>query len=96
MPSFEVNFEVFCAKCGAGICNLADGRNSRGRGEPQVTVAPCENCLDAARSEGADEKESEKDAEIAALEDSHADEVRALSDTIDALRIELADARALA
>lgn len=52
MPSFEVTFEVFCAKCGAGLCNQTNTRTSRQRGEPQVTVEPCSNCLDKARDEG--------------------------------------------
>lgn len=61
MPSFkvevtgdaEVDFDVYCAKCGAGLCNNADTRASRRRGMPQVAIEPCERCLDAAREEGA-------------------------------------------
>jgi hypothetical protein len=63
MPSFQttvnmdvdvdVDFEVFCARCGAGLCNQSDTRTSRNRKYPQVTVEPCERCLDSAREEGA-------------------------------------------
>lgn len=46
MPSFEINFEVFCGTCGAGLCNQSDTRKSRHRGEDQVTVEVCQKCLD--------------------------------------------------
>jgi hypothetical protein len=61
MPSFQttvnmdvevdVDFEVFCARCGAGLCNQSDTRASRNRKYPQVTVAPCERCLENATEE---------------------------------------------
>lgn len=61
MPSFsvkaevdvDVDFEVYCAKCGAGLCNQSDTRSSHRRGMPQVSVEPCERCLEDAREEGA-------------------------------------------
>lgn len=59
MPSFEVTFEVFCAKCGAGLCHQTGTRVSRTRGEPQITVEPCQNCLDTAHSEGYKEGKSD-------------------------------------
>ena len=52
MPYFEVTFEVFCARCGAGLCNQSDTRTSYNRREPQVTVEPCEQCLSAADDKG--------------------------------------------
>lgn len=54
MPEFqiEVSFEVFCGECGAGLCNQTTTRKSRGRGEDQVVVAPCEKCIRDAREEG--------------------------------------------
>jgi hypothetical protein len=61
MPSFQttvnmdvevdVDFEVFCARCGAGLCNQSDTRASRNRKYPQVTVEPCERCLENASEE---------------------------------------------
>jgi hypothetical protein len=61
MPSFQttvnmdvevdVDFEVFCARCGAGLCNQSDTRTSRNRKYPQVTVEPCERCLENAAEE---------------------------------------------
>lgn len=44
---FEVQFEVFCGTCGAGLCNQSDTRKSRTRGENQVTVQVCEKCVEA-------------------------------------------------
>lgn len=52
MPSFttevtaevEIDFEVFCAECAAGICNKADTRKSHRRGANQITVEAC-NCM---------------------------------------------------
>ncbi len=48
MPSFDVEFEVFCGTCGAGLCNQSDTRKSRTRGENQVTVEACQACIEAA------------------------------------------------
>ena len=50
MPSFEINFEVFCGTCGAGLCNQSNSRKSRQRGEDQVTVEVCQYCLGEAKS----------------------------------------------
>ena len=61
MPSFQttvnvdvdvdVDFEVFCARCGSGLCNQSDTRESRYRKYPQVTVEPCERCINNAIDE---------------------------------------------
>ena len=48
MPSFSVDFEVFCGTCGEGLCNKSDTRKSRTRGENQVTVEACQTCIEAA------------------------------------------------
>jgi hypothetical protein len=50
MPSFEVEFEVFCGTCGAGLCNQSDTRKSRRRGENQVTVEVCQTCIEKAET----------------------------------------------
>ena len=50
MPSFDVEFEVFCGTCGAGLCNQSDTRKSRTRGENQVTVEVCQNCIEKAEA----------------------------------------------
>lgn len=48
MPSFSLDFEVYCGTCGAGLCNQSDTRTSRHRGEPQVTVGVCQDCVQKA------------------------------------------------
>jgi len=54
MPMFEdyevsvkvdIDFEVFCKTCGAGLCGLSDTRRSRNRGYLQVEVEACPDCL---------------------------------------------------
>jgi len=60
MPSFEaeitttveVDFEVFCAKCGAGLCSQSTGGNTTRRRQPYVSVEPCERCLEAEYDKG--------------------------------------------
>ena len=60
MPSFtvevtaiaDVNFEVYCGKCGAGLCNQSNGIDSSGRRWAKVEVMPCESCLEDAKSDG--------------------------------------------
>ena len=50
-----IDFEVFCARCGAGICgNCTDG-NTPNRGMPYIQVEPCQRCI-----EDAEEKEYDK------------------------------------
>ena len=50
MPSFDLEFEVFCGTCGAGLCNQSDSRKSRRRGEAQVTVEVCQTCIEKAEA----------------------------------------------
>lgn len=56
MPTFEnvdieitqkidIEFEVYCGTCGAGLCSEADTRKSRNRNYLQVTVNCCPDCL---------------------------------------------------
>lgn len=66
--TLDVDFEIFCAGCGAGICANGDTRKSRSRLMPQVTIAPCEKCLETARKEGADKLRDELESKISELE----------------------------
>lgn len=70
MPSFsvEVGFEVFCGRCGAGLCNQSDTRESYKRGMPQVVVQPCDTCMEAKADEAVDSAQGEFDLERADLE----------------------------
>ena len=54
MPSFtcdgnedahEVDFEVYCGKCGRGICDHADVCKTYRRSMNRVDVKPCERCI---------------------------------------------------
>jgi len=51
MPAIEVDIEIFCGCCGAGICNNATPGKTIGRGQPCFTVNPCEKCLSDAVEE---------------------------------------------
>lgn len=77
MPSFDditveatvsLDFEVFCGRCGAGICNNADTRESRTRRYPQVTIDPCERCLENAQETGEEKAREEMQERIDELE----------------------------
>ena len=58
MPSFSLDFEVYCGTCGAGLCNQSDTRKSRHRGEDQVTVDVCQDCVQKALTPLEDKIES--------------------------------------
>lgn len=52
MPEIAVDIELYCAKCGAGIC--ANGTATRKRNYPCFVIDPCEKCLDIADTQGYD------------------------------------------
>lgn len=61
MPILELEFEVFCANCGAGLCNQTTTKNadySYSSRRAYINVEPCENCLQDARNDGYDEGHS--------------------------------------
>lgn len=66
----EIDFEVFCGTCGAGICGNTTTRESRRRGYPQVVVDVCDDCI------------KEKDNEINELQK----EVSSLNTQIEELK----------
>ncbi|MDD5649010.1 MAG: hypothetical protein PHF86_01090 [Candidatus Nanoarchaeia archaeon] len=41
----NIDFEVYCDTCGAGICSNAKTVRSRNRGTLQVRVSVCDNCI---------------------------------------------------
>jgi hypothetical protein len=59
MPSFKVEFEVFCAKCGAGLCNNSKGSLTK-QGN-RVDVYPCKRCLDDSYLQGRSDEADEAD-----------------------------------
>jgi hypothetical protein len=69
MPKLEGNeeiieFEVYCARCGAGICGNVDVSHGRA-GHRILRIDPCERCLKSERDEGYDEgyQEGQTEAE---------------------------------
>lgn len=54
MPEFAVtvDFEVFCAKCGEGLCNQSTTGQTPRRSQNYVQVSPCEKCLGREREDG--------------------------------------------
>jgi uncharacterized protein YceH (UPF0502 family) len=41
----DIDFEVYCNTCGAGLCGESDTRKSRNRGYLQVSVNVCPYCM---------------------------------------------------
>lgn len=50
MPALIVDFDVYCAECGAGLCNKTDVEECYGN--KNVKVGPCTDCLEAAGEAG--------------------------------------------
>ena len=48
----EVDIEVFCANCGAGLCNKTSSGRTKRRGQAFFEVEPCEKCIDRKYDEG--------------------------------------------
>lgn len=69
MPSFtvettcavDVDFEVFCERCGAGLCNQSSTGSTSRRRSPYVRVEPCDKCLENEFEKGADSRDGELD-----------------------------------
>ena len=55
MPAIEVDIEIFCAGCGAGLCKQATATRTAYKQQPAFQVEPCETCLDVAKQQGYDE-----------------------------------------
>jgi hypothetical protein len=49
----DIEFEVWCSKCGAGLCGNAYVKSAQGyRGSQRVYIEPCEKCLENSYDEG--------------------------------------------
>jgi len=53
MPDIEVNIEIYCTGCGAGICSNATA--TQVRRQPCFQVEPCEKCMGKAEAAGREE-----------------------------------------
>lgn len=56
----DIDFEVYCNTCGAGLCGESDTRKSRNRGYLQVSVNVCPDCMKE-KNEEIKNLQSEKD-----------------------------------
>ncbi len=52
MPQVQIEIEVYCADCGAGLCNHTEFVETRTRNMPSFRVMACTKCLEIARDEG--------------------------------------------
>ena len=52
MPDMTIEVEIYCAKCGDGLCNQTEFWRTPTRGEPSFRVEPCERCLEAEYERG--------------------------------------------
>lgn len=52
VPSFDVEFHVYCADCGAGLCNQSDTDTRNGR--LRLEVSPCKQCMEREAYEAVD------------------------------------------
>lgn len=61
MPSFDtsVDFEVYCNTCGNGMCGESEVVRTYRRGELAVRVNACPKCVERARDEGFESRNSE-------------------------------------
>lgn len=73
MPSFsatipsvdvDVDFEVFCGTCGAGLCNDTETGNTNRRRMPYVHVKPCGDCMEKEYARGHEAGYNEATSEL--------------------------------
>jgi hypothetical protein len=71
VPSFELEFEIYCGKCGAGLCNNGETTNPSGyyQRSYRLDIEPCQKCLDDATQEAKDEVITEYEAKIEELQE---------------------------
>lgn len=53
MPKFniDVHFDVYCARCGKGLCSNCD-TNIESKSGLKMRIEPCKNCLDKEYARG--------------------------------------------
>lgn len=61
MPTFNVDFEVFCL-CGEGLCNQSVAES--GRRGLKVIVSPCPKCQEKAYERGYDKGTEDASMEV--------------------------------
>ena len=58
----DVNIDVWCAKCGAGLCNQTTVKRG------SFYVEPCEECIRQSRSDGYEEGHADAEREACEAE----------------------------
>lgn len=85
MPEFNIDFEVYCETCGAGLCQNTEVTKTREREQLCIRINACSCCVEGARDEGYDDglgdAASESEAKIEGLEA----EVEALTTQVNTL-----------
>ncbi len=51
MPTLELDFEVFCAECGEGLCNSTKEGKTPRRNMPFIEVGLCPPCIERIKGE---------------------------------------------
>lgn len=61
----SIEFYVYCANCGEGLCRNTTVDTMRASGTPRVNVDPCPKCISDAKAEGYQEgyQKAEEDHE---------------------------------
>ena len=59
MPEMSTEFEVYCATCGAGLCNDTDVQPAGYHTCARINVRACEKCVERAHDEGQEEGDEE-------------------------------------
>lgn len=50
MPNMSIDFDVYCAVCGEGLCNCTEVvQNSY---QTKIIIKPCPRCIEKAKDEG--------------------------------------------
>jgi len=52
MPEVSIDIEIYCS-CGQGLCSQSTGGS--GRYGPNITVEPCEKCVDESYERGVED-----------------------------------------
>lgn len=65
MPEITIEFDMYCAKCGKGLCNQTEVcPPSHSKSGISVHVEPCERCIDEALDQGYEKGVDETQSEI--------------------------------
>lgn len=56
MPLFDLEFEVYCRRCGNGLCDQSYAEGTHGKHRyPYIKVEPCVPCMESENESAKDE-----------------------------------------